>query len=89
MPAAPSLAQELLRVASASPIHRITYLCADPERLVGPAEASEITGLAAATLAVYRCTGRLKAATPCGAPVRYRVGDLRAYVAKMREGGGK
>lgn len=84
-----TLAHELRAAASASPSHRASHLCRDPGRIVGPDEAALITGLAPATLAVYRCTGRLKAASPRGAPVRYRVGDLRAYVSKMREGGAK
>lgn len=57
---------------------------ADPERLVGTEEASLITGLGVPTLCVYRCTGRLRARSAKGQRVRYRIGDLLAYVEKNK-----
>lgn len=77
-----SLAHELSRVATSLPSRRTSEILADPDHLIGPRDAALVTGISVPSLKVYRATGRLRAVTPRGKRVLYRVGDLLAYVAK-------
>jgi hypothetical protein len=78
-----SLGDELKRAIEESTVEadRDAKLRDDPERLVGPGEAAKLTGLTEPSLAVYRCTGRLRARSQPHQRVQYRVGDLLAYVS--------
>jgi hypothetical protein len=70
----------VLKSAQAARAHADS-LRADPNRLVGPEEASAITGLRISSLAVYRATRRLPAKSRLHQRVKYLVRDLLDYVA--------
>ena len=60
----------------------------DDDALVNVAEAAAVVGLATSSLDWYRCNAPGRGPRFCrvGArAIRYRMGDLRAYVAARRE----
>ena len=66
--------------------HRIDLDEMPDTRLLTEAEAASVLGLAPGTLAVWRCTGRYDLAyVRVGRRIRYRVGDLRAFLERRTQ----
>jgi hypothetical protein len=70
-------------MAHNSPINRIA-----PGDNLAPRLVSQLLGVPEATLATWRCTGRVKLPYfKIGGHVRYRASDIEAFIAANMKGG--